>query len=342
MRKLRVLVMMDEALVPPDSVEGMSGREIAPFKTEYDVVNTLRNCGHEVRPVGVKTDLSVLADAIADFRPHICFNLVEDFDGIPSRDQHVVSYLELINQPYTGANPRGLTLSRDKALTKKILSYHGILTPRFAVFPVGRVIRRPQSLEFPLLVKSLTQEGSVGISQASVIYNDQQLAERVAFLHDRFKTDVIAEQYIEGRELYVSVMGNRKLQTFPIWELCLENMPTESARIATAKVKWDEQYRLRYGIASRAATDLPEGIAEEIAELGREIYRTLDLSGYARIDLRLTPSGEVYLLEVNPNPQIARGEDFADSAAAAGVSYETLLQRILTLGTSYQPVGIAA
>jgi D-alanine-D-alanine ligase len=219
MRKLRVLVMMDESLVPPDSVEGMSGREIAPFKTEYDVVNTLRNCGHEVRPVGVKTDLSVLANAIADFRPHICFNLVEDFDGIPSRDQHVVSYLELINQSYTGANPRGLTLSRDKALTKKILSYHGILTPRFAVFPVGRVIRRPQSLGFPLLVKSLTQEGSVGISQASVIYSDQQLAERVAFLHERFKTDVIAEQYIEGRELYVSVMGNRKLQTFPIWEL---------------------------------------------------------------------------------------------------------------------------
>jgi D-alanine-D-alanine ligase len=342
MRKLRVLVMMDEALVPPDSVEGMSAREIAPFKTEHDVVTTLRAIGHDVRHVGVKTDLGVLARTIQDFQPQICFNLVEDFDGIPSRDQHVVSYLELLNQPYTGSNPRGLTLARDKALTKKILSYHGILVPHFAVFPVGRVVRRPQSLAFPLLVKSLTQEGSVGIAQASIVYDDLQFLDRVAFLHERHNTDVIAEQYIEGRELYVAVMGNRKLQTFPIWELYLQNLPPQAARIATAKVKWDEQYRLRHRIASGPAIDLPEGIARHIAELARDIYRTLDLSGYARIDLRLTPAGDVYLLEANPNPQIARGEDFADSAAAADVPYDTLLQRILTLGMSYQGLRIAA
>jgi D-alanine-D-alanine ligase len=342
MRKLRVLIMMDEALVPPDSVEGLNAGEIAPFKTEYDVVSTLRSIGHEVLPVGVKADLGVLAEAIRDFRPNVCFNLVEDFAGIPSRDQHVVSYLELINQPYTGSNPRGLTLARDKALTKKILSYHGILVPHFAVFPIGRPVRRPESLKFPLLVKSLTAEGSVGISQASVIHSDEELAERVSLLHERHKTDAIAEQYIEGRELYLSVMGNRKLQTFPIWELCLQNLPAESVRIATAKVKWDESYRLRHGIISRAAVDLPDGAAEQIAELGREIYRSLDLSGYARIDLRLTPEGDVYLLEANPNPQIARGEDFADSAAAAGVSYESLLQRILTMGIAYQPLGMAA
>jgi D-alanine-D-alanine ligase len=334
--------MMDEALVPPDSVEGMSAQDIAPFKTEYDVLRTLRDMGHDVRPVGVKTDLNVLSRAIADLRPHICFNLVEDFDGIPSRDQHVVSYLELMNQPYTGSNPRGLTLARDKALTKKILSYHGILTPQFAVFPIGAVVRRPPSLQFPLLVKSLTQEGSVGISQLSVVRTDRELLDRVEFLHEKHNTDAIAEQYIEGRELYVAVMGNRKLQTFPIWELCLQNLPPDSARIATAKVKWDEQYRLRHGIASQAAQDLPDGLSDQIAELGREIYRTLGLSGYARIDLRLTPSGEVYLLEANPNPQIAHGEDFADSAAAAGVPYDALLQRILALGLSYQSVRIAA
>jgi D-alanine-D-alanine ligase len=334
--------MMDEALVPPASVGTMSARQIAPFKTEHDVLTGFRALGHDVRAVGLKTDLNTLGQAIRDFRPQICFNLVEDFDGIPSRDQHVVSYLELINQPYTGSNPRGLTLARDKALTKKILSYHGINVPRFAVFPRSRPVRRPQSLPFPLLVKSLTQEGSIGIAQASIIHNDHDLVERVEFLHDRHNTDVIAEQYIEGRELYVAVLGNRRLQTFPIWELDLTHMPDDAARIATAKVKWDENYRQRYGIVSRAARDLSDGAATRIGELCRKIYQALDLSGYARIDLRLTAEGEIYLLEANPNPQIARGEDFADSAAAGGLPYEALLQRILTLGLSYQPLGMAA
>lgn len=342
MRKLRVLVMMDPSLVPPDSIDGMSEGEVAPFKTEYDVLTGLRSLGHEVRAIGVKTDLGVLADSIREFGPHVCFNLVEDFDGIPSRDQHVVSYLELIGQPYTGANPRGLTLARDKALTKKILSYQGIAVPRFAEFPQGRPVRRPQSLQFPLMVKSQMEEGSVGISQASIVHSDEQLMERVTFLHEKHATDVIAEQYIQGRELYVSVMGNRKLQTFPIWELCMEHLPEESARIATAKVKWDEAYRRRHQIRSREARDLPPGSEQRILELGREIYRALDLSGYARLDLRLSPDGEAYLIEANPNPQIARGEDFADSAAAAGISYEDLLQRIVTLGLSYQPLGMAA
>lgn len=342
MRRFRVLVMMDEALVPPDSVEGMSEAEILPFKTEHDVVTALRAAGHEVRPVGVKSDLDVLARAVREFRPHVCFNLVEDFDGIPSRDQHVVSYLELIGQAYTGSNPRGLTLARDKALTKKILSYHGISVPRFCVVQRGRPAARPSSLSFPLIVKSLTHEGSVGISHASVVFDDAQLAERVAFLHEKHETDVIAEQYIEGRELSISVIGNRRVATFPVWELDMSSLPPEAPRIATSRVKWNDAYRRRNGVVSRAAADLPADTIDRIADIGKEAYRALDLSGYARIDLRLTGSGEVFLLEANPNPQIARDEDFADSAAAAGLHYESLLQRILTLGISYQPLGMAA
>jgi D-alanine-D-alanine ligase len=342
MRKLRVLVMMDEALVPPASVEGMSAGEIAPFKTELDVTTALRELGHEVEIVGVKTDLDVLAESIRETRPHICFNLVEDFNGIPSWDQHVVSYLELINQSYTGANPRGLTLARDKALTKKVLAYHGIDVPRFTTFPLGRPVKPAGGLEFPLLVKSLSEEGSVGIAQASVVFTAEELTERVTFLHEKHDTDAIAEQYIEGRELYVGVMGNRKLQTLPVWELCLENLPSDSMRIATAKVKWDEAYRMRHGIVSRAAADLSPAMARYIADMAREVYRALDLSGYARIDLRLTPDGRVYLIEANPNPQIAKDEDFADSAAAAGIDYHSLLQRILALGMAYQPLGMAA
>jgi D-alanine-D-alanine ligase len=216
MRKLRVLVMMDEALVPPDSVDHLSAHEIAPFKTEQDVLTALRSLGHYVRPVGVKTDLDVLSNAIEDFQPHICFNLVEDFDGIPNRDQHIVSYLELIDQPYSGCNPSGLTIARDKGICKKILSYHGISVPRFAEFPLGRAIRLPREFIFPALVKSLGEEGSVGISQASIVHDADELFARVSFLHGKHGTHAIAEQYIDGRELYVSVLGNRRLQSFPV------------------------------------------------------------------------------------------------------------------------------
>lgn len=334
--------MMDEALVPPVSVAGLNTAEIAPFKTEHDVITGLSALGHEVKPVGVKTNLSVLSTAIAEFTPHVCFNLVEDFDGIPSRDQHVVSYLELLNQSYTGSNPRGLTLARDKALTKKLLSYHGLRVPQFLEFPIGRPVRIPSDAVYPMLVKSLAEEGSVGIAQASVVYTEPELLDRVTFLHEKHATDAIAEQYIEGRELYVSVIGHKRLQTFPIWELCLGNLPPDAARIATAKVKWDEAYRRRYSIESKAASDITPLLEAQIIETCKEAYRVLDLSGYARMDLRLAASGETYLLEANPNPQIARDDDFANSAAAAGIDYESLLQRLLTLGMSYRPMGIAA
>src|SRR5204862_6172966 len=156
---------------------------IAPFKTEWDVISTLKKIGHEVSPVGVYNNLGVIGNALLEFKPHVAFNLLEEFHGYPLYDQHVVSYLELIKQPYTGCNPRGLTIAHDKALTKKILSYHRILVPGFAVFPMGQKVGRPRRLKFPLLVKSVVEEGSVGISQASVVADDQKLAERVEFIH---------------------------------------------------------------------------------------------------------------------------------------------------------------
>jgi D-alanine-D-alanine ligase len=333
--------MMDPELIPPDSIEGMGAEDLARLKTEYDVVSCLKSLGHNVRPAGVRYDLEPLEAALADFDPHVCFNLTEDFNGVGQRDQHIVSYLELLNHAYTGCNPRGLTIARDKALTKKILAYHGIKVPRFEVFERNRVVRRPEELTFPLLVKSTTEEGSNGIAQASVVNDDAQLVERVQFIHERYG-DAIAEQYIEGRELYVGVLGNRQLQTLPVWELYLDNLPEDAPRIATRRVKVDVAYQSKYGIVSHAARDLTPAMERTIAEQCKRMYRLLNLSGYARMDLRLTPAGDVYLLEANPNPQICRGEDFADSAAAAGVSYEQLIQKIVNLGVSYQPLGLAA
>ncbi len=341
MKKLRVMVLVHEDLVPPDSIDGLDDVAVSRIRTEFDVCSCLRDLGHEVKPVGVRDDLNLIKSTVEDYRPHVCFNLLEEFHGIGCYDQHVVSYLELLRLPYTGSNPRGLTLARDKALTKKILSYHQIPVPRFEVFSQNRAIKRPDWLLFPLVVKSTTEEGSAGISQASVVHTDKQLEDRVQYIHATLGTAAIAEQYIEGRELYVAMLGNRKLQTFPVWELCLANLPEGTHRIATSRVKWDVAYQQKHGIVSQAATDLPQGADQHIADLCKDIYRSLDLSGYARIDLRLTPQGEVYLLEANPNPQIAKNEDFADSAAAGGVDYGSLLRKIVSQGLYYEPLGLA-
>jgi len=332
MSRRRILVMMHKDLVPPDSLDGYTEEEIAVWKTEYDVTANLHNLGHEVRALGVRSDLSVLRRAVEEFRPHIVFNLLEEFDGEAVLDQNVVSYLELLRLPYTGCSPRGLILARDKALSKKIMSYHRIRTPAFGVFRRGRSIRRPRGLKFPLIVKSLIEEASLGISQASIVDSDEKLAERVAFIHEQIQTDAIAEQYIDGREFYVGVMGNHRLTTFPVWELLFTKAGDDIPRIATAKVKFDAKYQEKVGIETHQAKDLSAKQVDDITRFGKRIYRSLGLSGYARIDLRMTPEGKVYVLEANPNPELAYGEDFAEAAEAAGIGYEQLIQRIVNLG----------
>ncbi len=335
MKKLRVLVLMHEDLIPPENPEGVDLATVE-WKTEYDVVTTLRGMGHEAKPLGVRNDLGVIRRAIEEWKPHIAFNLLEEFDGVAVYDQNVVSYLELLRMPYTGCNPRGLMLAHDKALSKKILSYHRIRIPEFTVFPMRRTIKRPKRLAFPLIVKSVSEEASLGISQASIVEDDEKLHERVGFIHNSVGTGALVEQFIEGRELYVGVLGNTRLQVLPVWELILNKLPEEARRIATERVKWSSKYQKKYGITSCQAKNLPEGMAEKIQHLAKRIYKTLGLSGYARIDFRRNANGEVYVLEANPNPQIAYGEDFADSAEKAGISYEALLQRVLNLGLQWR------
>src|SRR5438552_10852896 len=339
--RLRVLALVHRHLIPPASVEAGVDITAEPWRTEYDVISTLTAMGHEVQALGVHDDLGDIRRASSDWKPHIAFNLLEGFDDITIFDQNVISYLELLKLSYTGCNPRGLLLSRDKSLSKKLLAYHRIPVPEFEVFRIGRPIRRPKRLQFPLIVKSLTQEASIGISQASVVDSDEKLKESVAFIHESIGTAAIAEQYIEGRELYVGILGNQALQALPVWELFFTNMPEGSKRIATDRVKWSVKYQNKYGIDSGAATDLVEAKAEGIQHLCKRAYRALELSGYARVDLRLDDAGNVWVLEANPNPQIARGEDFAASAEKAGMPYDGMLQRIINLGLRWQPESVA-
>jgi D-alanine-D-alanine ligase len=328
------MVLLSQSLIPPETLPEGIEKEKQPWRTEYDVISTLKGMGHDVQPVGLGSDLAVIAKAREEHKPHIVFNLLEDFDGQALFDQHVVSYLELLGQPYTGCNPRGLTLAHDKALTKKILSYHRVAVPGFAVFRLGQKVERPKALQFPLFVKSVVEEGSVGIAQASVVNDDTKLAERVEFIHRQTGGHAIAEQYIEGREIYVSVIGNRVLQTYTPWELIINNLPEGALNIATGRLKWNPDYQKKVGLVTKPA-DLSAELQRKLEKLSKRIYRHLCLSGYARLDYRMTNDGEFYLLEANPNPQIALNEDFPDSAAHTGLKYPQLLQKILSLGLSY-------
>ncbi len=336
MRKLRILALMHDYMVPPKDTSGFDLATVS-WKTEFDVTSTLIEMGHDVQQLGVKDELTGIRQAISEGHPHIAFNLLEAFHEVGSFDQNLVAYLELLRMPYTGCNPRGLLLSRDKALSKKLLAYHRIPVPDFAVSRIGRGVKRPARMRYPLIVKSLTQDASLGISQASVVRDDEKLSERVRFIHDSIGTDAIIEQFIEGRELYVGVMGNHRLQCFPVWELTFTKMPDDVHRIATERVKWSHKYQRKHGIEAGAAKGLSEELTAHIFRVCRRVYRTLELSGYARIDLRLADDGRFYVLEANPNPQIAFGEDFAESGEYAGLSYDTLLQRILTVGLHWRP-----
>jgi D-alanine-D-alanine ligase len=336
MKKLRVLVVLHSSLVPPDTLEGRTEKEIAEWRTEYDVISTLKARGHEVLCVGVLDSLTELRTSIADWKPDVVFNLLEEFDGIGTYDQHVVAFLELLRQPYTGCNPRGLLLSRDKPLCKQLLSYHRIPTPQFAVFNRGARVNVPRRLRFPLFVKSTIEDASLGIAQASVVEDAAKLKERIEFVHQQIGSDALVEEYIAGRELYVGVMGNERLHRLPVWEMVFGSMPDTSAAIATRKVKWDRNYQERYGITTHAAQDLPPAVEARLDRLSRRIYRALGLSGYARMDFRVTAAGEVYVLEANANPNLTATEDFAESARAAGQGYDELLERLMTLGLTYR------
>src|ERR1700674_60121 len=335
MRRLRTLVVVHASLVPPETLEGHSDKEIEEWRTEYDVTSTLRKLRRQGRPVGLSDSLSDLRRAITDWKPHIVFNLLEEFDGIVTYDQHVVAFLELMRQPYTGCNPRGMLLSRDKVLSKQLLSYHRVPTPQFMVFARGKKPRIPKKLRFPLFVKSSTEDASLGIAHASVVADQKQLTERIAFIHDQTHSDALVEEYIEGRELYVGVLGNDRLKVLPVWEMTFGSLPENLPAIATRKVKWDRVYQQRYGITTAAAEELPEGTVARLEQLSKRIFRALHLTGYARMDFRLRPDGELFVLEANANPNISAGEDFAASALKAGMNYDDLLHRILQLGENY-------
>lgn len=331
-KKLKVLALFD-AIAPTTIDQDLSAElKTDDWKTEANVLEALRQLGHTTEYLAIFDNLDLLQQKVTSFEPDVILNLADQFKNNRAFDQAIVSYLEMHGLPFTGCGSTGLTLCKHKGVSKKILDYHRIRVPNFVTVARGKRCARPKRLKFPILVKPLKEEASLGISQASLVETDEQFKERVQFIHEKFDSDAIAEEYIDGRELYVSVIGNHRLQAFPIREFVFKEVPPDEPKIATYKAKWDEEYRKRWGLQNQFAEGFDAAVIAHIEQTCKRIYHLLTIDGYARVDLRVTAANEVYFIEANPNPILAADEDFAQSALKANVRYPQLIERIIRLG----------
>jgi D-alanine-D-alanine ligase len=327
---MKILILFDVAR-PADPNETFSARSLKEEDkpTEADVLRCLKRLGHDVETLAVFDNVTDIVEKLKAYAPDVVFNLSESFYQDRAHEPNIPALLELMKVPYTGSGPEALLLCKDKALAKKVLAYHHLRSPHFVVSHRAHPLRRLRRFIYPAIVKPACEESSDGISQASFVREEHEAIARARFIHQKFNCDALIEEYIEGRELYVSVLGNHRLTVFPAREIFFEQVPEDAPKFATFHAKWNEAYRKKWGIKNGAAKELPEGVQEHLANLARKVYRLLKIKGFARVDVRLTPQGEVFLLEVNPNPSLAADEDFARSAADAGLGYDSLIQEIL-------------
>jgi len=331
MKKLKVLLLVD---LPGPSQSQDYGElfKTEDWATERDVLEALTALGHEVSTVGIFNDIAPLTKMAEEFKPEIVFNMAEHFNNNTSYERDVVALLEMLGLPFTGTGPLGLSLCKNKGVMKKLMAYHHIRSPKFFVLHRNKKVAVPAGLQYPFIIKPATEDGSYGIAQSSFVETPEALAERVKFVHDTMNQSALVEEYVEGRELYISMLGLDRIRVLPPRELVFGKIPEDKPKIATFKAKWDETYRKNWDIKNRFANPLAEGTMEKIAKLSRRVYRILNIRGYGRVDLRLTEKNEIMIIEANPNPAIGKEDELAPSAEKDGIPYPALIQRILQYG----------
>ena len=330
MKKHDILILHDGANPLPNESDFDTYASTPEWGTEIAVYQALRSGGHQVRSVAFTDELSSLLHDLWERRPDVVFNLAEASLGEYGYDKNLPAVLELLRLPYTGCNPVGLALCNDKAISKSVLAYHGIPVPRFCVYRAHENATTAPPFPPPYFVKPLNEEASAGICQRSRAEDTPRCLERVRFIHSHLAKDALVEEYIDGRELYVGVLGGGKeIRVLPVWELKFTRVPETGQKIATYRVKWDPAYRAKWGIRTESADTLPAGAAAQITDLCTRAYRALNLDGPVRFDLRMKPDGSAYIIEANANPELAPDAEFAQSAAHAGIAYETLIETIL-------------
>jgi D-alanine-D-alanine ligase len=331
--RLRILVLFEVNDPPaPDEEYERRMREESDWRTEGHVVTALKALGHEVHLGAIYKNPRDVIDLVERIQPDLVWNFVQTFHGTRHFESHIAGVLELCRVPYTGCGHRALMLCQDKALSKEILKHHRVPVAPFVVSRRTQPLKKLSRAIFPVMVKPLAEEGSVGISRDSFAETEEQALARIHFLHGRLKQDVIIERYVWGREIYVGVIGNDRLKVLPPRELKFSKVPEGEPKFASFKAKWDEGYRERWGIFSGFPDDLSESLQRSLATVAKRVFRALQMRGFGRIDLRLTEEGKLVVVEANPNPEIAQGEDIAEAAAKVGIPYNDLIERLVILG----------
>ncbi|MGH9346377.1 MAG: D-alanine--D-alanine ligase family protein [Vicinamibacterales bacterium] len=335
MGKLKIVVLYDRVLVDDDEGSGPAAEKSPVTRTldkkevEEEVAEALVRIGHE--PVmheidGTTRRLLALAKIDCD----LVFNLCESFADDDTADFKIAAFLELLKKKYTGAGTHGLMLAQDKAIAKKIFAFHGVHTPVFAKSFRGR-LDFSHDLQFPVIVKPAREDGSIGIEFSAVVSSIRELMERMDWLHQHFDSPVLIEEYIEGREMYVGVIGNAKPQALPIVELDLSRLPEGMPRIAGAEVKWGKGTKAYRDTKSAIAEGLPDGTVFALQQAALAAYQALELRDYGRIDMRLQADGRVHVIEANPNPWLSSRAEFSMAARKSGRTYTELVGEIVAL-----------
>src|SRR5687768_14225545 len=337
MGKLNVVVLYDRWDEPVEETAGTADkapltRTLDKKEVEEEVAETLGKLEHEAT-LHVLDGSTKSLHAIARIECDLIFNLAESFGGNDTADYCIAAYMELLDKRFTGSGSHGLLYGQDKANAKKILEFHGIHTPVFARSYRGR-LDFSHDLEFPVIVKPAREDRSIGIEFSSVVSSIRELMERMDWLHANFDSPVLIEEYIDGREMYVGVLGNDKAEALPVVELDLSKLPDGTPRIAAAEVKWGKGTKAYRDTKSAIATDLPEEIVQTLQQTAVAAYQALELRDYGRVDMRLQPDGRVHVIEVNPNPWLSSRAEFAMAARKSGRTYPQLVEEIIELATT--------
>lgn len=328
---MKVVILFDLSSPPPPDQDYSQYLKDENWKSELAIKKALEGLGHEPIFVGVHDDIPRLVQELKQIQPDVVFNLAEAFRNDRQYEPHIVALLELLQIPFTGTGSFGLQLCKDKELSKKILSHHRIQVPHSLLSKVSKPIKKFGKFPMPAFVKLARSEASEGITQDSFVENEEDGLARVQFLHKKYEEDVLVEEFIFGRDLYVSVIGSKRLHVLPFRQLQFTKDPDRAAQFATYKTKWDEAYRKRWGIKNTFAPELPEEIEKRACEIAKKAFSALNLSGFARFDFRLTDKNELVMLEANPNPSISDDDDFVLSAKKAGLTFSELIEKLVDM-----------
>lgn len=332
MRKLKVAVLYDEI---EDREKAEAEAEGKKFPLAYrQLEQALIERGHTVNVMPLASDVIDLVSKISNLDCDIIFNLAETFGGVSQHEQNVAALLELLKKPFTGSGSIGLALSQDKELSKKILAFHGIDSPKYAVIDSGKV-EWSDDLRFPVLVKPVSQDGSIGIDTKAVAHNIKELMERISYIHSELHSPALIEEYIDGREIYVSVLGNEKVEALPLFEMGFSRSSEDEPKIASTEAKWEEGSEAARNTFEFFPTDIPQDVYEKIQKAAAMAFRLLKLRDYGRIDMRLRQGTEgdweYYIIEANGNPHLEMESELPRAAMKHGLDYPDLLEKIIEL-----------